>query len=40
MEDLDNNQFQSNILLDIANNTVTLLRVENAAYHENNSVTE
>ena len=38
MEDLDNNQFQPNILHDVANDTVALLGVENIAYHENSNV--
>ena len=36
--DLDNDQFQSNILHDIANDTVAPLGVENVAYYENNNV--
>ena len=38
MGDLDNNQFQPNILHDIANDTVAPLDVENVEYHENNKV--
>ena len=38
MEDLDNNQFQPNILHDVANDTVAPLGVENVAYHETNNV--
>ena len=34
--DFDNNQFQSNILHDTANDTVAPLGFENVAYHENN----
>ena len=38
MGDLDINQFQSNILHDIANDTVAPLSVENVAYLANNNV--
>ena len=38
MGDLDINQFQSNILHDIANDTVAPLSVENVVYLENNNV--
>ena len=33
MGDLDNNQFQPNLLHDIVNDTVALSGVENEAYH-------
>ena len=35
MEDLDNNQFQSNQLHDIANDTVAQIGAENKANHNN-----
>ena len=38
MGDLDNNQFQPNIIHDITNDTVAPLGFENVAYHENNNV--
>lgn len=38
MRDLDDNQFQPNILHDIASDRVVSLCVENKAHHENNNV--
>ena len=38
MGDLDNNQFQPNLLHDIINDTVAPSGVENEAYHGNNNV--
>ena len=38
MGDLDNNQFQPNLLHDIVNDTVAPSGVENEAYHGNNNV--
>ena len=38
MGDLNNNQFQPNLLHDIVNDTVAPSGVENEAYHGNNNV--